>query len=429
VSLLHPGFISWWQGESNALDTLHVNNGTLQGPVTFAPGEVGQAFVFNGINTSVEIPDSPSLDFAPEQPMSIELWAYRTGAETSMYLIGKQETNCGPLQYQMGFDPYSGLAFTAGDGSVTTGVQMPTNTWMHLAATFDGASTFSFYTNGVLAATGSGNLGPSNSAPLLIGDSSDCGGFIGLIDEVSIYNEALSAPAIQSIYAAGSAGKCFTPPTITNQPQGQTVLVGETVAFSVAADGGTPPFTYQWQMDGTNIPGATNNPLVLTNVQSSQAGNYSVLVNGQGASVLSSNALLAVVTPQPGKVVIMDQAGLFAGLAGGGNVTFTDDGTIFLSQTAVISQDTVLDGTGHSVTISGSNAVRVFTVSPGINFTLKNLTIANGLSTGAEGIAGGLYNQGGTVNVTQCGFVSNSVVGGAGLPRREWRRWLRRSDL
>jgi hypothetical protein len=255
---------------------------------------------------------------------------------------------------------------------------------MHLAATFDGASTFSFYTNGVLAATGSGNLGPSNSAPLLIGDSSDCGGFVGLIDEVSIYNEALSAPAIQSIYAAGSAGKCSTPPTITNQPLSQTVLVGETVAFNVAA-GGTPPFTYQWQLNGTNISGATNNPLVLTDVQSSQSGNYAVLVGGQGPSVLSSNALLTVVTPQPGTVVVMDQAGLLSGLEIGGNVTFTGDGTIFLSQTVVISQDTTLDGTGHSVTISGSNAVRVFTVNSNIHFTLKNLTIANGLNTGAAG--------------------------------------------
>src|SRR5580658_1310550 len=254
------GLISWWRAEGNATDAVGVNDGTLQGAVTFAPGEVGQAFSFNGVNTDVLVPDSASLDFASNAPMTIELWAYRTGAETTMFLIGKRETNCGAVQYEIGFDPYNGLAFIAGDGSVATGFQLPSNVWMHLAATFDGTNTFDFYTNGTLAATGNGNLGPPNSAPLIIGNSSDCAGFAGLIDEVSIYNSALSAAAIQSIYVAGSSGKCFTPPTITTQPQSQTVLLGETVTLSVAASGGTPPYSFQWQMDGTNIAGATSNP-------------------------------------------------------------------------------------------------------------------------------------------------------------------------
>ena len=183
------GLISWWRAESNAADVLNVNNGTLEGGVTFAAGEVGQAFSFNGAS-DVQVPDSPSLDFASNSPMTIELWAYRTGAETSMYLIGKRDADCGSVQYQIGFDPYNGMAFDAGDGSVATGIQMPMTTWIHLAATFDGANTFEFYTNGTLAATGNGNLGPTNSGPLRIGNSSVCGGFTGLIDEVSLYNDA-----------------------------------------------------------------------------------------------------------------------------------------------------------------------------------------------------------------------------------------------
>ena len=129
---------------------------------------------------------------------------------------------------------------------------------------------------------------------MIIGDSSVCGGFAGLIDEVSIYNSAVSAAAIQGIYTAGSSGKCFSPPIITRQPQNQTVLSGETVTLSVAASGGTPPYSYQWQMDGTNLSGATTNPLVLPSVQSSQTGSYSVIVQGVGASVPSSKALLTV---------------------------------------------------------------------------------------------------------------------------------------
>jgi hypothetical protein len=73
----------------------------------------------------------------------------------------------------------------------------------------------------------------------------------------------------------------------------QTVTAGSTATFSVAASG-TPPLSYQWGFDGTNIAGATNTFLTLTNVQLSQAGNYSVLVTNAYGSILSSNALLTV---------------------------------------------------------------------------------------------------------------------------------------
>ncbi|HUD84411.1 MAG TPA: hypothetical protein VMQ67_12940, partial [Candidatus Saccharimonadales bacterium] len=76
------GLISWWRAEDNATDAVGVNNGTLEGGTTFAAGEVGQAFSFNGIDSDVQVPDSPSLDFASNAPMTIELWAYRTGGET-----------------------------------------------------------------------------------------------------------------------------------------------------------------------------------------------------------------------------------------------------------------------------------------------------------------------------------------------------------
>ncbi len=410
------GLISWWRAESNAADVLNVNNGTLEGGVTFAAGEVGQAFSFNGAS-DVQVPDSPSLDFASNSPMTIELWAYRTGAETSMYLIGKRDADCGSVQYQIGFDPYNGMAFDAGDGSVATGIQMPMTTWIHLAATFDGANTFEFYTNGTLAATGNGNLGPTNSGPLRIGNSSVCGGFTGLIDEVSLYNDALSAATIQSIYAAGISGKCLSPPTIATQPQSQTVLAGETVTFSVAANGGIPPYNYQWQINGSNISGATADTVVLTGVQSNQVGSYSVVVGDAGGSVLSSNATLRVLAPVPDTVVVFDQAGLLSGLANGGNVKFAGNGTIVLSQTVVISQGTTLDGSGHDVTISGSNSVRVFTVNSGVHFALESLTIVDGLdgaTNNAGAAAGGLYNDNGRVDVVQCAFIGNGAVGNNG---------------
>jgi len=117
------------------------------------------------------------------------------------------------------------------------------------------------------------------------------------MDELSLYNRALSSNEIAAIYNAGSAGKCPpsppAPPTIETQPTNQTVLVGGTVNFKVVA-GGTLPLDYQWTFDGTNLFAATNTLLTLTNLQFWQVGTYAVLVTNLYGATMSSNALLVV---------------------------------------------------------------------------------------------------------------------------------------
>ena len=82
-------------------------------------------------------------------------------------------------------------------------------------------------------------------------------------------------------------------PIITAQPINQTVTVGSNANFSVTATGSLP-LSYQWRFGTTAIAGATNAFLTLTNVQSSQAGNYAVLVTNVYGSTPSSNAVLTV---------------------------------------------------------------------------------------------------------------------------------------
>src|SRR5205823_11397568 len=114
----------------------------------------------------------------------------------------------------------SGKGLFIGDGignEVTTGQDLPLNTWTHLAGAFDG-STYRFYINGTLAGMAAGTLGPPNNASLLIGRSGTCERFVGLIDEVELFNRALSQPEIQAIVDAGSAGKCRPQGTATPTP-------------------------------------------------------------------------------------------------------------------------------------------------------------------------------------------------------------------
>jgi uncharacterized repeat protein (TIGR02543 family) len=87
-----------------------------------------------------------------------------------------------------------------------------------------------------------------------------------------------------------------SPPTITSQPASQTVNPGASAIFSVVASGATP-LSYQWRFNGVNISGATSSSYTKSNVQATNAGNYSVVVNNAYGSATSANAVLTVNTP------------------------------------------------------------------------------------------------------------------------------------
>lgn len=88
----------------------------------------------------------------------------------------------------------------------------------------------------------------------------------------------------------------FTPgataPFITSQPASLSQGKGANATFSVTALG-TPPLSYKWQYEGTDIPGTTSASFTLTNVQAANAGNYVTIVSNAGGTMLSSNATLA----------------------------------------------------------------------------------------------------------------------------------------
>ena len=85
-------------------------------------------------------------------------------------------------------------------------------------------------------------------------------------------------------------------PSITTQPSSVTQCNGTNASLSVVASGSG--LTYQWQKNNSNIPGATSNTLNLTNISSSDAANYNVIVTSSSCSNTSNSAALSV-TPSP----------------------------------------------------------------------------------------------------------------------------------
>jgi hypothetical protein len=83
------------------------------------------------------------------------------------------------------------------------------------------------------------------------------------------------------------------PPSISAQPLDLAVFAGQAATFTVTANGATP-LVYQWQFKGTNLPGATSAQLVLNNVQTNQAGGYSVTITNAFGWTNSRVATLVV---------------------------------------------------------------------------------------------------------------------------------------
>ena len=158
--------------------------------------------------------------------------------------------------------------------------------------TFTGDTDFHVVKNGIelFGVSLAGSAPPtqySNLVSLAAGDTVDF--MIGRGADGLEYGSGLKIKAFLTLLETTNA-----PPTITTQPQSQTVNQGADVEFSVVAEG-DEPLSYQWRLNGNPISGATNSTLLLTHVQITQAGGYSVVVADIDGSVESSTATLQVI--------------------------------------------------------------------------------------------------------------------------------------
>ena len=403
------GLVGWWPGEGNANDVAGTNNGTLVNGVGFVASEVGQAFSFDGVSSYVSIPDSPSLDTFVSS-ITVETWIKmnQLTADWNWEGIVTKGNSSWRLQVTAGAQT---VAFSATGVSPHADLYGSRNVydgqWHHMAGVYDGTNMF-LYVDGTLdvsqPATGSIS---QNSSPLCIGQTAESTGYFfnGLIDEASIYNRALTASEIQSIYAAGAGGKCpplTAPPAIITQPTNQTVTAGGTANFSVTASG-TAPLSYQWAFNGTNIVGATNTILTLTNVQLNQAGNYAVLVTNLFGSILSSNAVLTVNSPPPGVPVITG----FNPISGIVGTSATISGLNF---SPVASNNIVYFGAVQATVIAASVTNLTVTVPVGATYAPITETV-NGLVAYANSPFLPTFPGGGTLSSSSLSAPTNLTAG------------------
>ncbi|MBD8033039.1 immunoglobulin domain-containing protein [Solibacillus sp. A46] len=99
--------------------------------------------------------------------------------------------------------------------------------------------------------------------------------------------------AIATGYTVGQVYTVGTAPTIITQPSNQTITAGGSATFTVTATGDAT-LSYQWQKGGINIVGATSASLTINNLQTSDAGDYTVVVTNEIGNVTSNAATLSI---------------------------------------------------------------------------------------------------------------------------------------
>jgi GH25 family lysozyme M1 (1,4-beta-N-acetylmuramidase) len=206
-SILAPtGLVDWWPGDGNPNDIFGNKNATPQNGVSYRTGEQGLAFHFDG-TTSYLTTGTASIPV----PWTASVWVNRQNAP------GTAAALSGDGNYELKLEQYNGThqaGFTIfGVADYNFGYTIPQNVWTHLAFVASGTQ-MQLYANGSLVGTITTNI-PLPRAYIGAGYVNSNGKIVdyllGSLDEILLFNRALSSPEINAIHSAGSAGLVRAP--------------------------------------------------------------------------------------------------------------------------------------------------------------------------------------------------------------------------
>ena len=204
--------VAWYPAEGNAVDVKSGSNGAALNGAGFASGKVFQGFTFNGTTAVIEVPNNAAWDFGAND-FTVETWVNFSAISGSDVLVGHSEGSGsvnkwlfwlqnGKLEFHMNGSAVSNIT---SDASFTPALGL----WYHVAVTRSG-NAYKFYVDGAQNGTDrfDSNVVPAANAPLTLGKAEALASVNGLLDEVQIFNRALSAAEVLSVYNASTEGFC-----------------------------------------------------------------------------------------------------------------------------------------------------------------------------------------------------------------------------
>ena len=285
------------------------NHGTINGATWTTSGKFGNALVFNGTGAQVTVANSTSLQLTTG--MTLEAWVYPTTTPTGWRSVVAKNVDNFYLEASSWPDnrPAVGGTWASGNQNTIGGAALPVNAWTHLAATFDG-SMVRLYVNGaqVASQTQTTQLVPTSGSLQIGGDSFPDQFFAGRIDEVRIYNRALTTAEIATDMSTALAPVADTaPPVLSNaQPSGvlaagtaQTTLSVTSNENAICRYSTTAGTAYGSMINTFATTGGTAHTTLVTGLASGQGYSYYVRCQDTAGNANTSDTAISFSVAAP----------------------------------------------------------------------------------------------------------------------------------
>ncbi|MCP5521189.1 MAG: immunoglobulin domain-containing protein [Verrucomicrobiales bacterium] len=295
------GLMARWDFEEGAGTVAHDssgngNDGALDvagSDAQWVAGRFGGGLAFTGqVDNRLIVPDSATIGSGLVNGFSVAAW-FKPNTDLAAGGSGAALMEKGNAFFLLQGVASGGMNLLIKQGganrTVPLGESLFAGTWYHIAGVFDGSEA-RIYLNGDLKGSLAVTAPMDDPAlPLVIGGDDATRTFNGTLDQVALWNRALTGQEI--LQAAARVG----PPTIERQPASMDVYAGGTAIFSVAAIG-EDPLRYAWYKGDEPVRGETEATLVLEYVTEAEAGAYHVVVSNDLGSATSDDADLTVHT-------------------------------------------------------------------------------------------------------------------------------------
>ena len=418
------------------------NTGTITGAAWTSLGRFGGALAFNGVDSWITIECAPSLDLSTG--MTLEAWVYPTVSLTAWRTVMAKEGAGNIVAYYLhassspNNEPATGLTIGTEEEGLGAGVELPVNTWTHLAGTYDGAA-LRFYVNGVEVAARAHTGSIVNTFdPLRIGGNSVWGEYFeGVIDEVRIYDRALSQAEIHNDMNTPISAPPNPAPTTTGLNPAAATAGGPAFSLTVTGTNFISGSRVRWNgVDReTTYVSATEVTAAIPATDIAVAGTTTVTVLNPAPGGGTSNAQTLTISAPSNPVPTTTGLTPSSTPVGGFPFTLTVTGTNFIPgsrvrwngadrETAYVSATQVTAAIPfRDIAVAGTAAVTVFNPEPGGGTsnaqTFTILPATNPVPTITELVpasrpAGGAAF---TLSVVGTKFVDDSVVRWNGVDR------------
>ena len=323
------GLVGHWTFDAGSGTTAVDSSGsgytaTLFNGVTWVPGKIGNAISANNTN---QYASTASINLTATSAVTVAAWVNRTytsggtngntlfefssnfnNVNNAFAFFPDEAPDCGVTAMEIGIDGNVGY-------NIKCYAQPTSGVWHHLAVVYDmtqaAANEVNLYIDGVLQTAlsqsyNSNNIGKFGTYPLYLFSRAGTTSFSGgQMDDLQLYNRALSATEVKQVYTGVTPSADFT---LASLPASQTVVQGNSTtytAIAAAANGfsGTVAFTVSGLPAGAtaafspaSVTGSGTSTLTVTTASTTPTGTYPLTITGTSGSLVHTSAAMLVVS-------------------------------------------------------------------------------------------------------------------------------------